>query len=246
LLVIFWLMRLFDVFVIAKVFSFPSGMRGSHLLGVLCDTYFVLKVAGILLLPYLLLALLRMQIAQGLFIFLGVLMVLANLVLQIYFATAKTMLEPNVFEYSLPSVYRTLAATNSFSGENIVLLIAFPVLYVAIHHYAGLVRMPNFAYYIFYSAVAVVLLTSGYSVASAKSFSSSFESSLVTNKVGYFTQRTLDYLTEIERIERASIAALPERENDVLPDSGTDYGRAFAISSQNKPFFLGTSNIVKK
>ena len=64
LLLVFWLIRLFDVFVLAKAFAFPSGLRNSHLLGILYDTYFVLKVAGLFLLPYLLLTLLRMRITQ--------------------------------------------------------------------------------------------------------------------------------------------------------------------------------------
>ncbi|WP_320054702.1 LTA synthase family protein [uncultured Acetobacteroides sp.] len=222
LLVIFWLMRLFDVFVIAKEFSFPAGMRGSHLLGILYDTYFVFKVAGVFLLPYLLLTLLRIRIAQGLFVFSGIVVVVVNLILVVYFASTKIMLGSDIFGYSIAEMRETLQTSNSFSVINIIPLVAFPILYLALHHYIVRIKIPNAAYYIFYPAIAVVLLSSGYSVANANSFKDSFGASLATNKFGYFALKASSYIAEMEQIENAKKGTFVN-----------DTGRGLLVSSKD-------------
>lgn len=219
LLLVFWLIRLFDVFVLAKAFAFPSGLRNSHLLGILYDTYFVLKVAGLFLLPYLLLTLLRMRIAQVLFVVSGVLLVMVNLVLVLYFATTKIMLGSDLFGYSMYDIQETLQSASSLSIVNTIPFFAFPILYIALHHYISRIKPPNVVYYIFYPIIGVVLLTSGYSVANASSFKSSFEASLATNKFGYFARKTSDYIKEIEELENAKKGKLVDDYTSLMVNS---------------------------
>lgn len=223
LLAIFWLMRLFDVFVITKEFSFPSGMRGSHLLGILYDTYFVFKVAGVFFLPFLLLTLLRVKIAQGVFVFSGVLVVVVNLILIVYFASTKIMLGSDIFGYSVAEIRETLQTSNSFSAINIIPFIAFPILYLALHHYIVRIKIPNAVYYIFYPVIAVVFLTSGYSVASANLFKDSFRASLATNKFGYFALKASNYIAEMEQIENAKKGIFVNDSGRELQVSSKDY-----------------------
>ena len=239
LLAIFWLMRLFDVFVIAKEFSFPSGMRGSHLLGILYDTYFVFKVAGVFLLPYLLLTLLRIRIAQGMFVFSGILVVVVNLMLIVYFASTKIMLGSDIFGYSVAEIRETLQTSNSFSVINVIPFIAFPILYLALHHYIVRIKIPNVVYYIFYPAIAVVFLSSGYSVASANSFKDSFGASLATNKFGYFALKASDYIAEMEQIENAKKGTFVDDSGGLLVNSKDYVSKEFPmLRKDNTPDVL--------
>jgi phosphoglycerol transferase MdoB-like AlkP superfamily enzyme len=203
LLTTFWLMRLFDVFVLSHAFSFPSGLMGDHLFGLVFDTYFIFKVAGILLLPYLLITLLRMHMAQHFFIISGIIIVTVNLLLLVYFATTKVMLGSDVFSYSANDIRETLQSTSAVTVVNLIPFVVFPLVYVVLQHYLARIKMPNVAYYIFYPLVAIVFLTSGYSIANASSFKSSIGSNLATNKFGYFTHKAFEYIAEIEQIENA-------------------------------------------
>jgi len=203
LLATFWLMRLFDVFVLSHAFSFPSGLMGDNLLGLVFDTYFVLKVAGILFLPFLLITLLRIKMAQHFFIASGILIVTVNLLLMVYFATTKVMLGSDVFGYSMSDVKETLQSTSSFTLVNLIPFVVFPLIFVVLLHYIARIKMPNRAYYVFYPLVAVVFLTSGYSIANATSFKSGFGAYLATNKFGYFTHKAFDYIAEVEQMKNA-------------------------------------------
>lgn len=213
LLIVFWLIRLFDVFVIARAFHFPSGYTGSHLLGLLYDSYFVLKVAAIFFLPYLLLSLLRKQIAQGFFITVALVLVVANLLLAVYFASTKVMLGSDLFGYSIAEIKETLQSSGSMSVVNVIPVVVFPILFLVIRHYLVKVRFPNICYYFFYPILGVAFLTNGYSVANA---SSGLSSSLASNKLGYLSIKTYDYIVDLGVMENAKKGVIEVGTGDVL------------------------------
>lgn len=200
LMVIFIVLRLFEAFILTSSSSFDGNNVSQNLIGLLYDLYVVLKIAGVLIVPYFALSLLRKSIAQGFFIFSGIVLVVVSLSLQFYFATTKVLLGADLYGYNFNELTETVRASNSVSLINIIPFIIFPLLFVVLWRYIGMIKFHKVFYYVFYPIVAVVLLTSGYSVANAGDIGN-YSSFVRTNKLGFFTSETLAYIQQREDME---------------------------------------------
>lgn len=201
LMAIFILLRLFEMFILSNTFSHSDDALKANLQGLLRDIYLALKVAGILLLPYFLLCLLRKKIAELFFITAGIVVIIASLALQVYFSTTKVMLGSDLFSYNAEELRETLQSSSSMSIINFIPFLIFPTLFVALWHYIGKLRFSNGFYYVFYPLLAVAFLTTGYSVSEASLGGNRYNTFIASNKLGFFTLQTIDYIKEREQLE---------------------------------------------
>ena len=242
LLIIFLLLRLFDAFVLVHAFNFSHEASLINIKGLVFDVYTVLKIAGFLILPYLLLSMLRDYIAEFFFVVVGVLLILVSVGLQLYFATTKIPLGSDLYGYSTTELKEVLSSTSSFSLINAIPFIAFPLLFIASRHYIVKLKFGNWVYYIFYPILIVALVTSGYSVAGQNSFGSRFNATVASNKLGFFTIQSFDYLKELERIHLAETQTALDRDSFMFTKSKSvskDYPLLRADENHNVlgPFF---------
>lgn len=212
LLAIFLLLRLFEMFVLTASFSLNEDALKANLLGFFHDTYLVLKIVGFLLIPYYTLCLLRKKIAELFFLSAGIITIIANLALQLYFATTKMLLGSDIFSYSTGELNEILRSSNSMNIINIIPFIVFPILFVALWHYIGKVKFVKSSYFIFYPLLATTIITAGYSTAKSAPNGNRFNTFIASNKLGFFSQRTMDYIKESELMNMAQTKELNENE----------------------------------
>lgn len=212
LLSIFLLLRLFEIFVLTTSFSLNDDALRANLQGFFHDTYLVLKIAGILLIPYYTLCLLRKKIAELFFLTAGIITIIANLALQLYFATTKMLLGSDIFSYNTEELSEILRSSNSMNIINIIPFIVFPILFVALWHYIGKVKFVRGIYFLFYPLLAVAIITTNYSTAQSAPNGNRFNTFIASNKLGFFTQRTMDYIKESEQMNIAQTEGLKEDE----------------------------------
>lgn len=212
LLSIFLLLRLFEIFVLTTSFSLNDDALRANLQGFFHDTYLVLKIAGILLIPYYTLCLLRKKIAELFFLTAGIIAIIVNLALQLYFATTKVLLGSDIFSYNTEELNEILRSSNSMNIINIIPFIVFPILFVALWHYIGKVKFVRGIYFLFYPLLAIAIITTGYSTAQSAPNGNRFNTFIASNKLGFFTQRTMDYIKESEQMNIAQTEGLKEDE----------------------------------
>lgn len=211
LLLVFILLRLFDAFVLSGSFGYSHAVIVNNLIAIPRDIYVALKVGGFLIVPFFGLTLLRRNIARYFFLVAGMLVIVASYSLQLYFATSKVLLGSDLFSYDSEELTEILHSSRSVSFLNIGIGILFPLLLIGIWLLIRKLKFPRWSYYITYPSMAIVMLTSGLSIANG----GSEEAFVQTNKLGYFSSQVIDYLNnkedvfKIQKVDSLSLAASP-------------------------------------
>lgn len=109
------LVRLYEIAVISNYYNYPPNSLASLAGGIKFDLILYLRVSAILLLPFLFIAYFSQKAAKAFFISASVFIVLADLLLLKYFATARVPLGSDLFGYSVGEIKQTIQSSGELS-----------------------------------------------------------------------------------------------------------------------------------
>ena len=94
------LVRLYELVITSNYYNYPPGSFVSLIIGIKYDVILYLRISAILMFPYLIIGLFSQKVARTFFIIVSVLIVLGDMLLLKYFATALVPLGSDLFAYS--------------------------------------------------------------------------------------------------------------------------------------------------
>ncbi len=180
--------RLYELIITSNFSHYPPGSFLTILFGIKFDVIFYLRASAVLMLPYLLLALFSPKIAKYFFVVCAVFLILGDMLLLKYFATARVPLGADLLGYSINEIGKTV---QSSGGLNI-----FPFIMMAVYL---LIMIRIFVKHVYYRVkpwamgiITLLMLGSLYPSkmfnAEPADFNDEFSMFAAMNKLGFFTQ----------------------------------------------------------
>ena len=126
------LVRLFEVIVTSNYYNYPPGSFVSLFIGIKYDVILYLRVSAILMIPYLIIGLISQKAARNFFIAVSALLILIDMLLLKYFATALVPLGADLFAYSYTEIQETVKTSGSVSIWPFIFMTLFLVYMVRV------------------------------------------------------------------------------------------------------------------
>lgn len=187
------MVRLYELVITSNFSNYPSGSFGILLNGLKYDVILYLQISAILLVPFLFIAYFSQKIARYFFTLASVLLVLCDIMLLQYFATARVPLGADLLGYSLAEIQHTIGASgelNIFPIIIIFLYLAFMARILLRHVYFKLKPW-------FMAVLTVLMLCSLLPIKQLSPDPSKFENEfsmfMANNKLSFFVQSTSNY-----------------------------------------------------
>jgi phosphoglycerol transferase MdoB-like AlkP superfamily enzyme len=185
--------RLYELFVNSSVANYPAGSGLNLLIGLKFDLILYLRISAFLAIPFLVIAYFSQKTAKYFFVVVSLLLILGNMLLVKYFATARVPLGADLLGYSFQEMQHTIGASgklNILPYVLIMLYLAFMVRVFIKHVYFRLKpwMMAVLAVMMLGSLLPLRQLTPDPS-----KFDNEFSLFLASNKLGFFAQSMADH-----------------------------------------------------
>ncbi|MBE0648596.1 MAG: LTA synthase family protein [Bacteroidales bacterium] len=184
-------LRVIEYFMVRHYLSLPTDALSYELAGMFHDLFLFLFAAGILIVPFFLVALLSRRLAAVIYLTFLTILALINMALVRYFITTVIPLDQVLFSYNFDEM---LLIVRNSTRVNLWSFFPFFVVVAAIGLFQYLFRSAKlnwtflclFFLLLGFSTVHVIWLTPG-----QKSFARDVDFFLQANKLGYFTKKIL-------------------------------------------------------
>lgn len=227
LVLLFFLVRVFDYFYVSHLHNLPeNGLRLSAG-GFFYDVIFLLRICGYVVIPFFLTSYFKPKIAEVLFTSISLLLLLGNLLLIFYYSKSLVPLGADLFGYSFSVIMQTVQASG---GINLLMLLPVLVLifFVAfIFHLSKRLPLSNAIVYLFYAALFVSFFAYGNFTPQTKKYQTDIEFYTVVNKLQFFGGKAIPFLLK----EEDEVIA-----GNYFIDGEGDEQKAFIYVDNNFPF----------
>ncbi len=188
-------LRAYEFIAVGASHALPEKPIRYLLLGVGVDFMVVTIVAGIFVIPYLVLSLVKQRMAVILYGSVLLLLSIVDVSLLQYFAVTYTPLGADLFGYSWHDITLTINSSGGFSLFTLIPFVLVAALTIGAVVFSGNIKLPITVTMGFVLLVLVSLIVVPWLMPSPGDFTSEAEYNLTTSKLGFFTSKTFSYLT---------------------------------------------------
>jgi len=194
--------RIYEIVITSNFYNYPTGSLVSLLSGFKYDLIFYLQCSAVLAVPYVIIAFFSQKTAKYFYVAVTLLLLLGDMLLIMYFATARVPLGADLFGYSLEEIRHTVGASGNLNIFPFLLMTIFLVLIASIYHQHVYYRIKPWAI----ATLAVLMFGSLLPIKQLQPESSKFDNEfdmfLSTNKLGFFSYSALNYYNNHQGLEK--------------------------------------------
>jgi uncharacterized sulfatase len=126
------MVRFYEISITSNFSNYPPGSFWDLLAGVKFDLILYLRISAILMLPYMAIAIFSPKVAKYFFVVCSVLLILGDMLLLKYFATARVPLGADLLGYSMAEISKTVQSSGDIDVFPFVIMILYLVIMVRI------------------------------------------------------------------------------------------------------------------
>lgn len=227
LILLFFLIRVFEYFYISHLHNLPENSLRLTGGGFFYDVIFLLRFCGYVVIPFLLTSYFKPKIADVIFTSISLLLLPGNLLLIFYYSKSLVPLGADMFGYSFSEIMHTVQASG---GINLLIFLSILVLiFLVTFLFNSIKKLPltNVIVYFFYGILLVSFLGYRDFTPQSKKYQTDLEYYTVINKLQFFSGKAISYLMKEEE---------EVIEGDYFIDAGTDKQKTFSYVDNNFPF----------
>lgn len=224
--------RLIELWFITKENSIPQDIDKVIWISLLYDFIFLIKILPLLFVPYLL-VFFNTKNPRTIFLTFGILstlVIIINLLLIKYYATALVPLGADLFGYSVNEIVQTTGAGVIIDAGTIMLFFLPVIIFWILLFLVKSRKFIGFRVSVLILVTGIMLLYNGISALPANTvFKTEYSYNLSINKTAFFTEKTLNYFTEDE-------PAVDIYASNYYEDDGSLSSKMFKYISADYPF----------
>ena len=219
----------FYEFVITSNFSnYPEGSYLSLISGLKFDLILYLRVSAILMLPFLLLAYFSQKAARIFFITISILLILGDMLLMQYFATARVPLGADLIGYSLQEIQHTVATSGGMNLLPSIMIVLFLIIMIRVFRNHVYFRLKQWLIGLLAAVMIISLLPLKQLETDSSKFDDEFSMFVASNKLNFFFESMLGhYLNQ---------GSLNNKTFTFTPVTSSSEGNPFTYINPDYPF----------
>lgn len=124
--------RMYELVITSNFSNYPAGSAFNLLIGLKYDLILYLRISAFLMIPFLILAYFSQKSAKYFFVVISVFLILGDILLMYYFATARVPLGADLLGYSPDEMLHTVSASGELSIFSFIFILIFLILMVRI------------------------------------------------------------------------------------------------------------------
>lgn len=197
--------RLVEYFYIRSASVTPDGTFVLYLKSIRFDLYTLLVFSGQIIVPLAIFALLNSYLAKLFLRILYIVIILANLVLVVYFGSTSLMLSTDLFGYSYSDIVHIVGASGGLSWIKMLLIAVLMALLIFVFFKFRKRHVGFFFYapFVILSLASFVFMNSLLPV--ARNYSTDQEYYMANNKLGYFLNKSYNYFFVETKVDEQSL-----------------------------------------
>lgn len=185
--------RLYELLFVSTFAAYPGGSVLNLLIGLKLDLVLYLRISALLAIPFLVIAYFSQKTAKYFFVVVSVLLILGNMLLVKYFATARVPLGADLLGYSFQEMQHTIGASGKLNILPYILILLYLAFMVRVFIKHVYFRLKPWMM----AVLAVMMLGSLLPLKQLKPdqsrFDNEFSMFLACNKLSFFAQSMTDH-----------------------------------------------------
>lgn len=222
--------RIYELVISSNFSNYPSGSTINLLIGLKYDLILYLRICAILVIPFLIIAFFSQKTARYFFIVISLLLVLGDMLLVMYFSTARVPLGADLLGYSISEIKQTVGASGELSIFPFVMMTLFLALMAKIFYQHVYFRIKPWAT----AVLAILIIGSLLPIEQLNPQSSRFDDEfgmfVATNKLNFFGQSVANYYKGNVRLSDKPFTFKP------APTTASSDGNPFSYINPDYPF----------
>jgi lipoteichoic acid synthase len=208
-LILFVTLRIYEFIAAAGIHSLVPQWYMYFLIGIVYDLLYVLTIASIMVVPFLLFSLWHLKISQVFFaVFSGLLLVI-HLGLVSYFANTNIPLGADLYGYSLKEIHLTVSSSAGVNVWTFAPFFLFIGLAAAVFIYFKRIHVSQTLILPFFAILILALLMRGILNPAPNQFNREADFNLAVNKSDFFFQKSWSHFTISEKASPTVLRAYP-------------------------------------
>lgn len=234
-----FLVRIYDLLVVATLFSYPSGSWINHFFGFGYDFLLYLRISLWMIIPLVAIGYYSRLLQKIVFTIIATFIILSDLALVQYFSVARVPLGADIFAYSKSEMMNTINASGQMSLSKILPFAIFALAIVSAYIFIPTITLKHYVRKILTSLIIFSLFLGSFTNPFPEDYSNEFQMFVATNKLSFFTRSISDYRerkASLEENMNEPIAFLKGKGNNSFEYLNTDYP---LLHKENTPDALG-------
>jgi lipoteichoic acid synthase len=209
LLSVFFFMRIYEFIAVAGSHSLASPWIQYFFIGIAYDVLFVITIAAIMAVPFLLFSLWNLKVSRGFFALISTLILVLHLGLISYYATTNVPLGADFYGYSWNELNLTVRSSAGITFWTFVPFMLFMALAATIFIFTKRIRVSESVLLPVFMVFSLILLLRGFLSPTAGQFQHEADFNLVVNKSDFFLEKSWSHYVISEEITHSAFSSYP-------------------------------------
>lgn len=182
------MVRFYEILITSNFSNYPPGTFLTLITGIKFDIIFYLRISAILMIPYLVIAFFSPKVAKYFFVICSILLILGDMLLLMYFSTARVPLGADLLGYSMDEIRKTVQSSGEFSIVPFIMIAIYLTLMVRVFVKHVYYRVKPWAMAVLTLLMFGAFLPFKILTPEPSKFNDEFSMFAATNKLNFFVQ----------------------------------------------------------